>query len=132
MAEQFPTFEITVAGREISLEIGRCAVALFRAQQEVSYIAVDLDDEQTLRIFNNLEFARWLAGYQIVEDNGVIGRPAVLAEFNGEDKTFREITGWNPAVVEREHPSEHEIEMWTDVNMRDMEGGLSDLLGGAE
>lgn len=131
MAEQLPSFEITVGGREVSLQVGRCAVALFRRQQEVSYIAVDQEDETTLRIFNNLEFAQWLS-YKIVEENGAISRLPVVAEFNGEDKTFREVTGWSPAVVEREEPSEHEIEMWADVNARDMEKGLDELLGGSE
>lgn len=131
MAEQYPSFEINVGDREISLQIGRCAVALFRKQQEVSYIAVDLDDDSTLRIFNNLGFAQWLS-YKIEEENGVINRIPVVAEFNGEDKTFREVTGWSPAIVEREEPSEHEIQMWLDINARDLSSGLDELLGGSQ
>lgn len=129
MGEQHPSFEITVGGRDVSLEIGRCAVALFRTQQEVQYLAVDLDDEQTLRIFNNSEFAEWVAGYRLEEHNGVLDRPTVYTEYHGQDRTFREITGWSPVTIEKETPSDTEIEMWLDINASDIDEGLTELLG---
>ena len=29
--------------------------------------------------------------------------------------------GWNPPVIEKEKPSEREMELWLDVNTRDLD-----------
>jgi len=126
------TFEVTVAGRDLSLFIGNCAIALFRTQQEVDYIAVDIEEdgeEQTLRVFNNPELARWMAGYSITYNkHGLLRLPVNDLEHH-TDHSFRELMGWNPAVIEREQPNDKELEMWTEVNTTDLEDGLTELLG---
>lgn len=126
MSEAYPDFEITVGGKEVLLQYGKWAVALFRRQQEVDYIAVDLDDDGgTLRIFNNPDIARWFAGYEISEKDGRIARTPMFRD----NQLFRNLVGYNPAVIERETPNESEIEMWTEINAADMETGLKELLG---
>lgn len=112
------TFECSVAGRELALVIGNCACVLFRTQQEVDYLAVDIiedNEEQTLRVFNNTSLIRWMAGYRLKRHEGNMMRPLVL-NFKDVPSSFRELTGWNPAVIEREMPSESELEMFLDVN----------------
>jgi hypothetical protein len=120
-------FEIHVGDRDLSLTLGMCAVALFRKKQEVSYIAVDTEDEgesATLRIFNNPDIAFDMAGYTLAEREGELYRPTARRDWgNGFAQTFREVHGWNPAVIEREEPNEAEIDMWVDINMQDLDGG---------
>lgn len=122
-SEDFPkTFECRVGGYDLSLFIGNCAVALFRSQSEVDYIAVDMPDDpdSTLRVFNNAPLARWMAGYELRHTkHGLIRQPVV--EIEGKEAVFRELTGWNPAVVEKEAPSEHELEMFLDVNAENLD-----------
>jgi hypothetical protein len=115
-------FEFRVGGRSVELEVGKCAVALFRDKREVDYISVDLGEENALRIFNNVEFTRWVGGYAIgLDENGHIDRSTVLMEQeDGSNVTFRELTGWNPSVIEKEAPFDWEEEMWLEVNLRDL------------
>lgn len=121
------SFEIKVGGRSIELELGKCAVSLFRRKQEVDYLAVqDPDDEENvMRIFNNEDFVRWVAGYQIDVGEDGIERPTVYMENDNFDHpvTFRELTGWSPSVIEKENPLDWEEEMWLDVQMRDLDTG---------
>lgn len=115
-------FEIKVGDKDLSLTLGMCAVALFRTNQEVSYIAVDLEDDQTLRIFNNADVAFDMAGYTLVERDGELYRPTARRDWgNGSAQTFREVHGWNPAVIEREEPNEREIEMFVEINSSDLD-----------
>lgn len=123
------TFEIKVNGKPVLLELGKCAVALFRTKQEVDYVAIDTVDEDgepaLIRLFNNVDFARWVAGYAIEEVEGVLERTPV---FNDEDDlTFRETVGWNPSVIEKDEPFDWEEEMWVELNTRDLEKGLNEL-----
>jgi len=65
MESERKIFECRVAGRDLELRLGNCAIVLFRTQQEVDYLAVELDDDDegtTLRVFNNPEMVRWMAG----------------------------------------------------------------------
>lgn len=115
-------FEITVGNRELSLTLGMCAVALFRANQEVSYIAIELEDDQMLRIFNNADVAFDMAGYTLVERDGELYRPTARRDWgNGFAQTFREAHSWNPITVEKEEPSEFEMQMWLDINTSDLD-----------
>lgn len=130
MSEIQKPFEITVNETTYQLMAGKCAVALFYEKQEVDYLAVDIsqagdEESSTLRIFNNPMLVRWMAGLSISPE----GFQNITLEVDGEDKRFRELYGWNPAVVIKNQPSEWEEEMWLDVNTRDLsnewEGFLS-------
>lgn len=130
MSEAFQPFEIKVGERTLQLELGKCAVCLFRKKQEVDYIALQdpEDEEEQIRIFNNQEFARWVGGYTLQLVDGEIERPTMWMEFDDEEHhTFREINGWNPVVIEREEPSEKEIEMWLDVQIRGIDEEWGEL-----
>ena len=118
-------FEIKVGDHELSLALGKCAVALFRQQQEVSYVAVDLEDDRILRIFNNPDLAFDMGGYRLVESSGELYRPTSRRDWgNGYEQTFREAFGWNPSIVERETPSDWEIEAWVELNTQDLDEGV--------
>lgn len=124
MSEAYKPFEFHIGDKDFALELGMCAVALFRKQQEVAYIAVDLEqegEEVTMRIFNNPEIAHWLAGYELVEKDGNYYRVVKRMPYEGISQTFREVHGWNPAIIEREEPNEREIDMWVDVNTKDLD-----------
>lgn len=134
--EQTPVpFEILVSGKPYLLELGRCAIALFRSKQEVDYISLDLsedDNESVMRIFDNQQFVRWVAGYEIQtnEDGELIRETTYMEEEeSGERKTFREVTGWNPPVIEKDKPYEWEEDMWIEVQTRNIEKELDDLDG---
>lgn len=116
MTERRP-FEIRVAGRELCLELGKCACVLFRESQDVDYLAIDISEEgedRTLRVFNNVEMVRWLAGLALQPD----GTPYQVT-MNGD--LFRDEYGWNPATVIKQHPTEDELEWYLDVNTRDID-----------
>jgi len=117
MENERKVFECRVAGHDLTLRLGNCAVVLFRTNQEVDYLAIDLEneDEQTLRVFNNPSFVRWMAGYRLTKTGDNYDRPQVL-NFEGSPDSFRELTGWNPPVIEKEEPNEAEMEMFLDVN----------------
>lgn len=108
------SFEIKVAERDIELILGNCVVVLFRQQQELDYLAIELEEEEsTLRIFNNAPFARWMGGLAIRQDiDGSYVYDSVT--MNGE--SFHELTGWNPPVIIKQSPTEQEMEMWLDIN----------------
>lgn len=115
-------FEMNVRGEQHSLTLGMCAVVMFRINQAVDYLAVDLteegeEDKTTLRIFNNEDMVRWMAGYAIIHREDGVHRQTIM--MNGE--TFREQHGWNPVVIEKETPSDTEEEMWLDVQARDVD-----------
>lgn len=120
-------FEVKVGDYDLALELGNCACVLFRSQQEVDYLAIDVEDDQTLRIFNNVDFVRWLAGYSIAERDGNIYRPTTRNSDLG-NATFREFIAtdggepWGPAVIEREAPNDREVEMWVEINASDLDG----------
>lgn len=113
MSELKP-FEIKVAGYELSLQLGHCVCVLFRTQQEVDYLAVQMEEERTLRIFNNVELVRWMAGLALHQD----GTPYQVA---ADDRLFYDEYGWNPATIIKIAPSEDELELWLDVNARDID-----------
>jgi hypothetical protein len=118
MSEIPKPFEVTIGGRDLSLEAGKCACVLFRRQQEVDYLAVDISTEEepdvTLRVFNNVPFVRWLAGIALEAD----GTPYMVT---ADEKLFRDEYGWNPAVIIKEQPNEDELEYFLDVNTRDLD-----------
>ena len=124
MEDERKIFECSVGGRDLELFLGNCAITLFRSTPEVDYLAVELEDDLVLRVFNNPEFVRWMAGYRIAKAGDNYDRPQVL-NFRDSPDSFRELTGWNPAVVEKEEPSELEMEMFLDVNLT----GLDDEWG---
>jgi hypothetical protein len=125
-------FEIRVGGREVELRLGHCAVVLFRreADQELDYVAVDMtedgEEQTTLRIFDNVQFARWLGGYAIGRDeDGELVRTTMYlcdeSDPNDEPKTYRSLMDWNPPVIEKEKPTDQEKELWLDVQARNLE-----------
>jgi hypothetical protein len=122
-------FEIKVGERSVDLQIGRCAVVLFRQQQEVSYIAIEMEDDNYMRIFNNRPFAEWLAGYKLIRHEESFARPTARLPYDGIDQTFREVAGWNAVTIEKEQPSDWELDLWTEVNTEDLDKGLGELLG---
>lgn len=109
-------FEIQVDGKNYLLELGNCAVVLFRYKQEVDYLAIS-QGEDTLRAFENPEICRWMAGYKLVEEEGYFMRPTTVMD----GMTFREEYGWNPSVVEKESPTEKEEEWFLDTVSRDID-----------
>lgn len=115
MEDERKIFECSIAGRELELFLGNCAVAMFRSMPEVDYLAVDIEDDLVLRIFNNPEFVHWMAGYRIARAGDNYDRPQVL-NFKDSPDSFRELTGWNPPVIEKEEPTDNEMEWFLDVN----------------
>jgi hypothetical protein len=113
-------FEFKVGGREITTELGNIACVLFRTQQEVQHFHVLTDEDEQLEIYNNPETTEWLAGYRITQKKGRLQRvPTFMPyEIAGEVKkrSFREIFGWNPVVIEKEEPSAEELESFLDIN----------------
>lgn len=128
--EQPRPFEIKVGDRQLYLELGKCAVALFRKTPEVDYLAIqDPEDEgAVIRIFNNQDFVRWTAGYMIEpSEDGLHRRTVYMAGDDDVYKTFREINGWNPMVMEQEEPSEEIIDLWLDVQMSSLDKERGEL-----
>jgi hypothetical protein len=132
------SFEVRVGGIELMLNLHNCCAVLFRNCVEVDYLAIDSEENenQTIRIFNNPEFVRWMAGYEITNKAGEIQRTPVSREVEpGVRVTFREFVSadggepWSPPIVEREEPNEREMEMFLDLNAGDMESELKELLG---
>lgn len=126
---EIKTFECTVGGRDLSLTPENCIAVLFRECVEVDYLAVqttelELDEETqevspeevVLRVFNNPKMVRWMAGYRIARAGDNWDRPQVLS-FEDSPDSFKEMTGWNPGVIEKTRPSEAELEMFMDVNL---------------
>lgn len=117
MSELKP-FEFRIGEREMSVKLGEVACVLFRAQQEVDYLAINTteegDEESTvLRIFNNVNLVRWLAGMSLHEDGQGLT--------TDDGRTFREQHGWNPPVIIKNQPNESEMEWFLDVNARNLE-----------
>jgi len=111
------TFTIETNGHRLNLRAGVVMSVLFRKNCEVDYFAVDLDDypdvgEGVLRVFNNEDLARWMAGVAFEETHRGRLKPFV-PEING--KAFREEYGWNAGVIIREEPSETEKQWYTEV-----------------
>lgn len=110
-------FEIEVDGRRYILSLGNCAVVLFRQQQEVDYLTIDRGVEDPMQAFNNPDMCHYIAGYQITEEDGELHRLTTLYE----DATFRTRYGWNPPTVEKERPSDKEMEDYLEIATRDLE-----------
>lgn len=111
-------FEATIGDRELVLNLGDCACVLFRTQQEVDYLAVSTVDEgedAILRVFNNVNLVRWMAGIALEAD----GTPYMVTMNDG---LFRDEYGWNPAVVIKHEPNTEELEWFVDVNTQDLDG----------
>lgn len=111
-------FEFRIGEREMSVSLGRVACVLFRTQQEVDYLAVNTsqegDEESTvLRIFNNVDLVRWMAGFSLHKDGQGLT--------TDDGHTFREEYGWNPATVVKNAPNDDEMEWFLDVNARNLE-----------
>lgn len=128
MENERKIFECRVAGRDLELEYGNCVAVLFRNYVEVDYLAVHTTenalDEETqmispedviIRIFNNPSLVRWMAGYRLAWAGDNLDRPQVL-NFQDTPDSFRELTGWNPPVIEKEEPTDEEMEWFLDVN----------------
>ena len=121
------TFEITVGEHELELKYGRVVVKQFVKMSEVDYFMVNIAEEgeepESMRVYNNQDFAHWLAGYKLeVQPDGSIERPSVFMD----GQTFREITGWNAPSLDLEEPWDWEIDEWVEVNSRDLESGLDE------
>jgi hypothetical protein len=116
-------FEIQIDGQDYPLELGKCAVVLFRRMSQVDYIMLDHDGD-TVRGFNNPDMAHWLAGYRLrVDEDGDIVRDTILLN----DQTFRARFGFNPLTIEKEEPSETELEGFMDVATRDLDDDLREI-----
>lgn len=121
MSEQLKPFEIQVGGQSVALSLGNCAVVLFRRQQEVDYICVNIEVEEdgkaedaVLRIFRNEDVARYMAGMSIREV--LPGRFMYdCVEFNHD--TFHEEYGWSPPVIIKNAPNEDEQQWFADVEV---------------
>ncbi len=123
-------YRVTVNGEPFDLEIGNCAVTMFREQGRgvFDYLTIKRLGEAALRCFGATDEVRWMAGYAIVHaEDGDIGRREMLftPEDSEESYTFRSIYGWNPVVWEREAPSEREQELFFEhiTNSLDDEWG---------
>lgn len=119
MAVEQKPFEISVAGYDLSLTLGKCACVLFRTTPDVDYLKVDISEESgiednALTVFNNQDLVRWLAGFCFQVD----GMP-LKTMLNGE--SFADSHGWNPAVVVKWEPTESETEGWLAVTTGDLE-----------
>lgn len=124
MAKEKP-FPIETNGYKLSLRAGTVMSVLFRHNCEVDYLAIDLDEypetpEQNavLRIFNNEDLARWMAGISLRETFRGHFKPD-LPEMSG--KTFRETYGWNSGVIIREAPTETEKQWFTEAMVGSMD-----------
>lgn len=123
MSELKP-FEIKIGERELKLCLGKCAVVLFREQQEVDYLAIDTSDEgdeerTTLRVFNNVQLVRYMAGVALQPD----GTPYMVT---ADEQLFRDEYGWNPPVIIKNSPNDEEMEWFLDVNTRDIDKEWND------
>lgn len=112
-------FEIKTMGHLVELKLGHCVCNLFRLTPDVDYLAVDIEDDErfdgdTLRIFNNEDLVRWMAGIAFKETHRGNFMPG-LVEMN--DTPFRETYHWNPAVIIRDEPSEVEQLWWTELQV---------------
>lgn len=115
MSELKP-FEFRIGEREMSVKLGEVACVLFRAQQEVDYLAINTteeDDEEStvLRIFNNVELVRRMAGFSL-HGNGLS---------TDEGVTFFDEYGWNATTIVKAAPNDDEMEWFMDVNARNLE-----------
>lgn len=120
MERERKPFQFEVGDETYIAELGKCACVLFRNLGEVDYFALDIDDDNVLRVFNSVDIVRWIAGYRLEQRDGNFYRVPTRA---GEDRsTFREQHGWNPSVIEKEEPSERELDMWIELNTADLDG----------
>jgi hypothetical protein len=126
-------FEIQIEGEgTIALRLGYCAVALYRQEPDFDHVIVN--DPEIIRIWNNQDFARWLGVYAIrFTEEGEIERPPVFLtdeeDPDDEPKTFRDLTGWNPMVMEREHPTDKERDYYIEGMTSNMEQEWENLGG---
>lgn len=114
-------FEVTINDEPYVLELGRCALTMFRKEQfqEMDYLVIEHEDEP-LRFFGLQELVRWMAGYVILrEDDGEVYRPTTFSTEDGG--TFRQRFNWNPAVIEKEEPSTRELESYFRAVTQDVD-----------
>lgn len=110
----------------MALNIGNCAVALFRKRPEMDYLAVQMDEENWIFMFDKHPLIYYMGGV-------ALGREAqhqlhMMEKFNGF-KTFYEKFGWSPDVVVEDYPSKDEVDVYMDYLMRnDLHSDLNNAL----
>ena len=116
MSERLP-FELEVNGQPRVLELGKCAVFLYRLEPDYDHLFINEDGElPSCHVFRNQDLVRWMAGYAIkrLEDDGLERRTVLFVQEEEEGVTFRELYGWNTPVVEQEEPTESVREMYLE------------------
>ena len=109
------TFDVNVGGHELSLAPWNCAAYIFRSCVEVNYLWVGREESGHLKVFNNPKLVQYMAGYEIQHTpNGMIRRS--VDSFGELNDPFRDLSGWNPTVVEKDKPTEAEMNDYIEVN----------------
>lgn len=124
---QIKTFDVKVGGHEFSLAPWNCVAYMFRQCVEVTYLNVTTDEgEQHAKIFNNPKLVQYMAGYRIEHTpNGIVRRS--VDTFESLRDPFRDLSGWNPSIVEKEKPSEEEMNDYIEVNAETIDGEWREL-----
>lgn len=123
MERERKPFEIHTANNRYILELGNCAIHLFRYGREYDHLFIDGDNNRpAVRLFGNTELIRWIGGYEIGEDeDGELERRTVvfIPQEDEDGYTFRSVYGWNPRTVEEDEPNEEVIMQYLEVMSED-------------
>lgn len=115
-------FEVEINGEPYTLELGKCAIIMFRLQQHLDYLAVHNEEDELRRFYNSPDLFHWMAGYMIKEaEDGELFRPTTYWSKDDMELTFREMYGWNPVAIERDEPSPTEQDAYLKASIQNIE-----------
>lgn len=132
MAQEHPTawadrpeqkpFPIKLNGDTTLLNIGNCAIGLFRRRPEMDYIAIKNEDEAWTLVFDKHPLAYWMGSI-------AIGRDArrtlhLMERGNG---LFADRFGWSADTVVEDYPSDSEVTTYLEYLSRGSEDLHADL-----
>lgn len=109
--------------RNIALNIGNCAIALFRHRPDLDYLAINEGEEWTF-IFDKHPLIYWMGGVALGKESK---RMLHLMERN--NGTFYDRCHFNPDVVVEDYPSQNELDVYVEYEIdRDLHADLRDAL----
>lgn len=109
--------------RIITLEMGKCAIALFRHRPEVNHLLVlEEDHEGFTRFYDLHQLYIYMGGIALNHEDEKI--KADLYHHAGD---FHQKYGWRPPVVIHDYPDEEDIECYFNAHSTPLEWLHKDL-----
>lgn len=100
-------FNIKIDGHKTALNIGNCAIGLFRHRPEMDYVAMKDEEDTWTLVFDRHPMVYWMGGIAIGQD---ARHQQHLVERN--QGAFADRYGWNADVVIEDYPSQWEVETY--------------------